>query len=183
MTRVPELTPLVKRLQLGPMAATLPERIALARGEHVDYASFLEIILADEISRRENRRIELRLHSAGFEETCRPRGLRLVGVHHPGPPPAGRRLLSGVPRQARACAAGGTRRSGQELPGPGPGLLHRPHHPLQPCRRLLQDHGPGKSRQLTGPHPPAPSCPPTCSSWTTWACTASLPSSRRTCTS
>ena len=30
MTRVPELTPLLKRLQLGPMAATLPERIALA---------------------------------------------------------------------------------------------------------------------------------------------------------
>ena len=31
MTRVIELTPLLKRLQLGPMAATLPERIALAR--------------------------------------------------------------------------------------------------------------------------------------------------------
>ena len=71
MTRVVELTPLLKRLQLGPMAATLPERIALARREQLDYASFLEIILADEISRRENRRIELRLHNAGFEETCR----------------------------------------------------------------------------------------------------------------
>ena len=71
MTRVVELTPLLKRLQLGPMAATLPERIALARREQLDYASFLEIILADEIGRRENRRIELRLHNAGFEETCR----------------------------------------------------------------------------------------------------------------
>ena len=29
MTRVTELTPLLKRLQLGPMMATLPERIAL----------------------------------------------------------------------------------------------------------------------------------------------------------
>ena len=28
MTRITELTPLLKRLQLGPMAATLPERIA-----------------------------------------------------------------------------------------------------------------------------------------------------------
>ena len=71
MTRVVELTPLLKRLQPGPMAATLPERIALARREQLDYASFLEIILADEISRRENRRIELRLHNAGFEEICR----------------------------------------------------------------------------------------------------------------
>ena len=53
------------------VAATLPECIALARREQLDYASFLEIILAGEISRRENRRIELRLQGAGFEETCR----------------------------------------------------------------------------------------------------------------
>ena len=39
MTRSTDLTPLLKRLQLGPMAATLPERIALARREHLDYAS------------------------------------------------------------------------------------------------------------------------------------------------
>ena len=45
MTRATNLTPLLKRLQLGPMAAPLPERIALARREQLDYASFLEIIL------------------------------------------------------------------------------------------------------------------------------------------
>ena len=67
MTRVTELTPLLKRRQLGPMAATLPERIAPARREQLDYASFLEIILSDEV----NRRTELRLQGAGFEETCR----------------------------------------------------------------------------------------------------------------
>ena len=71
MTRVTELMPLLKRLQLGPMAATLPERIALARRDQLDYASFLEIILADEIGRREHRRTELRLHSAGFEQVSR----------------------------------------------------------------------------------------------------------------
>ncbi len=71
MTRVTELMPLLKRLQLGPMAATLPERIALARRDQLDYASFLEIILADEIGRRDHRRIELRLHSAGFERVSR----------------------------------------------------------------------------------------------------------------
>ena len=71
MTRVTELTPLLKRLQLGPMAATLPERIALARREQLDYASFLEIILSDEINRRADRLMELRLLGAGFEETCR----------------------------------------------------------------------------------------------------------------
>ena len=31
----------------------------------------MEIILADEISRRENLRIKLRLHNAGFEDTRR----------------------------------------------------------------------------------------------------------------
>ena len=73
MTRVTELTPLLKRLQLGALAATLPERIALAlaRREQLDYASFLEIIPSDEVNRRAHRRVELRLHNAGFEETCR----------------------------------------------------------------------------------------------------------------
>ena len=71
MTRTTELTPLLKRLQLGPMAATLPERIALARRDQLDYASFLEIILSDEVNRRAHRRIELRLKNVGFQETCR----------------------------------------------------------------------------------------------------------------
>ena len=71
MTRVTELTPLLKQLRLGQMAATLPERIALARREQLDYASFLEIILSDEVNRRAHRRTELRLKGAGFEEVCR----------------------------------------------------------------------------------------------------------------
>ena len=71
MTRTAELTPLLKSLKLGALAATLPERIALARREQLDYASFLEIILSDEVNRRTHRRTELRLHNAGFEETCR----------------------------------------------------------------------------------------------------------------
>ena len=70
MTRATDLTPLLKRLQLGPMAATLPERIDLARREQLDYASFLEIILSDEVNRRAHRRTELRMQGAGFEETC-----------------------------------------------------------------------------------------------------------------
>ena len=71
MTRTTELTPLLKSLKLGALAATLPERIALARREQLDYAAFLEIILSDEVNRRAHRRTELRLHNAGFEETCR----------------------------------------------------------------------------------------------------------------
>ena len=44
---------------------------AEARREQLDYASFLEIILSDEVNHRADRRIELRLQGAGFEETCR----------------------------------------------------------------------------------------------------------------
>ena len=49
--------------------------------------------------------------------------------------------------QARARPPGGTGRRRQEFPGPGPGLLGRPrrtHRALQPRRRLLQGHGPGR---------------------------------------
>ena len=44
---------------------------AQAQREQLDYASFLEIILNDEVNRRAHRRTELRLHNAGYEETCR----------------------------------------------------------------------------------------------------------------
>ena len=57
-----------------PIAATLPECIALARRNQLDYASFLEIILSDEVNRRADRRIELRVRAEGFEETCRLEG-------------------------------------------------------------------------------------------------------------
>ena len=71
MTPNADLAPLLKALKLSPMLDTLPERIALARRDQLDYASFLEIILTDEVSRREHRRIENRLNRAGFEETSR----------------------------------------------------------------------------------------------------------------
>ena len=71
MTTTTELTPLLKRLKLGAVLNTLPERVALARREQLDYASFLQIILTDEINRRDHRRLELRLQRAGFEQTYR----------------------------------------------------------------------------------------------------------------
>jgi len=66
-----ELRPLLKRLKLRPMLDTLPERIALARRDGLDYADFLQIVLADEVSRREHGRLELRLRQASFEQLCR----------------------------------------------------------------------------------------------------------------
>ena len=71
MTTTAELTPLLKRLKLGAMLNTLPERVALARREQLDYASFLQVILADEVNRRDHRRLELRFQRAGFDQVCR----------------------------------------------------------------------------------------------------------------
>ncbi|MDD5095777.1 MAG: IS21-like element helper ATPase IstB [Dehalococcoidia bacterium] len=71
MTTTDELKPLLKRLRLSYMLNTLPERLALARRDQLDYAAFLQIVLADEVSRRDNRNLETHLQSAGFEEVCR----------------------------------------------------------------------------------------------------------------
>jgi DNA replication protein DnaC len=53
------------------MLNTLPERLTLARRDQIDYATFLQILLADEVSRRDNRNLEVRLQKAGFDEICR----------------------------------------------------------------------------------------------------------------
>ena len=45
MTTTSELKPLLKRLRLGYLLNTLPERLALARRDQLDYAAFLEIIV------------------------------------------------------------------------------------------------------------------------------------------
>ena len=66
-----DLSKLLRRLKLGKMAATLPERLVLARSQQLDHAAFLEILLADEVTRRDQQRLELRLVQAGFEEVCR----------------------------------------------------------------------------------------------------------------
>ena len=68
---VNELTPLLKRLKLGQMLPTLPERIALARRDSLDYVAFLEVILSDEVNRRDVKRLRTRLEKAGFEQVCR----------------------------------------------------------------------------------------------------------------
>ncbi len=71
MSTTSELKPLFKRLKLGAMLDTLPERLTLARRDQLDYATFLEILLADEVERRDNHNLEIRLQKAGFDEICR----------------------------------------------------------------------------------------------------------------
>ena len=43
----------LKRLKLSPMLETLPERLVLARQRKTPHQDFLELVLSDEVSRRE----------------------------------------------------------------------------------------------------------------------------------
>lgn len=63
-----DLLRLLKRLKLGALAPTLPERLALARAQQLDYAAFLTLLLADEVQRRDHLGLERRLAQAGFED-------------------------------------------------------------------------------------------------------------------
>ena len=64
----PDLTRLLKRLKLGQVLPTLPERLTLARAQQLDYAAFLTLLLADEVQRRDHQARERRLLAAGFED-------------------------------------------------------------------------------------------------------------------
>ena len=65
-----ELKATLKRLRLSGMLATLPDRLAFARKDKIDYTDFLQLVLSDEIERRDHKRIEIRLEDAGFDEEC-----------------------------------------------------------------------------------------------------------------
>jgi DNA replication protein DnaC len=63
-----DLARLMRRLKLGLLAPTLPERLALARAQQLDYAAFLTLLLADEVQRRDQVGLERRLAQASFED-------------------------------------------------------------------------------------------------------------------
>jgi DNA replication protein DnaC len=48
-----DLKYVLRQMKLSPMLDILPERILLARQSHMSYQDFLELVLADEIARRE----------------------------------------------------------------------------------------------------------------------------------
>jgi DNA replication protein DnaC len=59
-----ELKALLRRVKLGRMLDTLPERLALARSESLPHADFLSLLLSDEVERRDRSSAELRARAA-----------------------------------------------------------------------------------------------------------------------
>ena len=62
-----ELKQTLKRLRLSGLLATLPDRVAYAKGTKLSYAEFLELTLNDEIHRRETTNVATRLRSASVD--------------------------------------------------------------------------------------------------------------------
>ena len=62
------LKSVLKRLRLSGLLVTLPDRVAYAHKAKLDELDFLELVLQDEIDRRDQKSLQLRLARAGFEE-------------------------------------------------------------------------------------------------------------------
>jgi DNA replication protein DnaC len=62
------LKTVLKRLRLSPVLHTLPDRLAYARKTKLAHSDFLELVLQDEIDRREHKSLQLRIDKAGFTE-------------------------------------------------------------------------------------------------------------------
>jgi DNA replication protein DnaC len=66
-----ELRGTLRALKLGQMLTTLPERLVLARQQKLPHADFLQLILADEVTRRETKSASLRARAAGLDPGMR----------------------------------------------------------------------------------------------------------------
>lgn len=62
-----ELKQTLKSLRLSGLLATLPERVAYAKGTKLSHTEFLELLLNDEIQRRQDTAVDRRLKSAAVD--------------------------------------------------------------------------------------------------------------------
>lgn len=63
----PELQTVLRRLKLGRLLDTLPERFALARSQKMPHQDFLLLALGDEVSRRDSLAATVRADKAGLD--------------------------------------------------------------------------------------------------------------------
>src|SRR5271154_7280966 len=66
-----DLKKVMRQLKLGRMLDTLPERLTLAHQQHLSHAAFLELVLADESTRRDTSSAARRARDAGLDAAMR----------------------------------------------------------------------------------------------------------------
>ena len=66
-----DLAATLRKLKLGRLLDTLPERLALAKTNKLSHAEFLSVVLADEVTRRDAASATLRARTAGLDPTMR----------------------------------------------------------------------------------------------------------------
>jgi DNA replication protein DnaC len=67
----PELVTALKRLKLGRILDTLPDRLVLADKQEIGFEDLLLLLLTDEITRRDNSAAEHRARDAGLDPSMR----------------------------------------------------------------------------------------------------------------
>ncbi len=67
----PDLKRHLRTLKPGQLLAVLPDRLTLARQHKLPHADFLELLLADEVTRRENGSAARRARAAGLDPDMR----------------------------------------------------------------------------------------------------------------
>ena len=67
----PDLKALLRKIKLGRMLDTLPERLTLARDQAMPHADFLHLLVADEVERRDRTSAERRARAAKLDPAMR----------------------------------------------------------------------------------------------------------------
>src|SRR5947207_16000476 len=65
----PDLKTILRRLRLGRLLDTLPERLVLARQQKLPHQDWLLLILSDEVTRRDSLALTLRVQKAHLDRT------------------------------------------------------------------------------------------------------------------
>ena len=73
-----ELKALMRRLKLGQLLDTLPERLALARTNRLPHHDFMELLFADEVTRRDRESATRRAKAAHLDPA-----MQLLGTTPP----------------------------------------------------------------------------------------------------
>ena len=112
-----ELKALMRRLKLGQLLDTLPERLALARTNRLPHHDFLELLFADEVTRRDRESAARRAKAAHLDPAMQLQAWDDSSGGQLRSATVGRADLAAVSRRRLQRTHHGPGRSGKDVPG------------------------------------------------------------------